>query len=207
MKNRLLIAGVIALGLATIGQAASLRPLLEQERAAMGATHVASVTYADFAAITDTNTALVITNLIASANMGVELVAMRLVTAFDTANTNFTGSLAVTVGDGSDADLYLASTELASDGTEVRVAYGRQDADTITSTVTKQTVTLTDTNAVTAVVVTNATVASTGTVGVRGRKLYTTATPIFATFTPNAEEALGANTAGRVEFYFRLLGL
>jgi hypothetical protein len=65
-------------------------------------------------------------------------------------------------------------------------------------------VSLTDTNAVTAVVVTNATVASTATVGVRAPQLYTSAKGLTFTFTPNAEEALSANTSGAVRFFFRI---
>ena len=99
-------------------QAASFRPLPEQEQVNLGATHVLTMTYADFTETT-TNTAQTFTNVFAvSAKEGVQLVAMQLKTAYDTGNTNYTGSCAVTVGDGADADLYLTSTELASDGTK-----------------------------------------------------------------------------------------
>jgi len=45
-------------------------------------------------------------------------------TAFDTAATNVT-ACTVTVGDGTDADLFLAAMVLASDGTEVWKKYGQ----------------------------------------------------------------------------------
>lgn len=198
---------VFLAGLVQVGSAAQWRPLgVEGAALEGGATHVLTLDYTDLATGTDTNTAVVLTNIVEfAAKTGAELLYMKLNTAFDTANTNFTGSTLLEVGDSADADLFLTSTELASDGTEVFLAYGRRDADTITSTVTKQTVSLTDTNAVTAVVVTNALVASTGTAGVVGRKLYTAANYLKVTFTPNAEEALSANTSGSVSLYFRLL--
>jgi hypothetical protein len=205
---------MLAAGLA---QAASFHPLTEQERANLGATHVATFTYADFTETT-TNTAQTFTNVFAvAAKEGVELVAMQLATAFDTGNTNYTGSVLVEVGDGADADLYLTSTELASDGTEVFLKFGRsvQAATSVISTnvtgLTLQTVTLDGTNA-TALVVTNV-VATTEaqtrlsalTDDSTGRKVYTADDKIEFVFTPNAEEALSANTSGEVKFYFKVI--
>jgi hypothetical protein len=208
-------------------QAASFRPLTEQEKAHLGATHVATITYADFTE-TNTNTAVTLTNVFSvAAKQGVQLMAMQLKTAFTTGNTNYTGSVLVTVGDGADADLYLTSTELDSDGTEVFIKFGRSvQAATSGSlvyaktnapavTITLQTVSLTDTNGVTALCVTNVTATATVTPGtntvlsaltddVTGRKVYTTADNIDFTFTPNAEEALDALTAGEVRFYFKI---
>ena len=168
-----------------------------------GATHYALIKYGDLATSTSTNTALLLTNAV-SAKTGVEFVELLLDQAFDTGNTNFTGSVDLKIGDGSDDDLFLTSTELASDGTEVWIKYGPPDSATITSTVTKQTVSLTDTNGVTALVVTNATVASTAAIGELGRKLYTSAGQIVFTLTPNGNEALDDNTSGEVRLYFRL---
>jgi hypothetical protein len=176
---------------------------LPEMAAHRGATHYALIKSSDFSAVTTTNTALAITNAI-NAKTGVEFVELMMDTAFDTGNTNYTGSVALKIGDGSDDDLFLTSTELASDGTEVFIKYGPPDSATIVSTVTKQTVSLTDTNGVTALVMTNATVASTATIGELGRKLYTSSGQIVFTVTPNTEEALSANTSGEVRCYFRL---
>ena len=209
----------MALLVAGWASAASFRPLLEQERANLGATHEVTIEYSDLAAGTTTNTALTLTNVFdVAAKQGVQLVAMQLVTAFDTGNTNYTGSLAVEVGDGADADLYLTSTELASDGSEVWIKFGRsvQAATSAISTnvtgITLQTVSLADTNGVTALVVTNVVAASAAqtrlsalTDDSTGRKVYTAADTIDFKFTPNAEEAVSANTSGEVRFYFKIV--
>jgi hypothetical protein len=232
MKSKIINLAVlnvfVLLAIGMNAQAAQLVPLDSREAALVGATHVARFTYEDFAASTDTNTALVITNLSPiAAKEQVECVGMVLETSFDTGNTNYTGGMALKVGDSSDDDLFLASTELASDGSEVFVKSGRTDAETITSTVTKQvrtfltgltlqTVSLTDTNGITALAVTNivsasddavtnATVASSAAAGVLGKKVYTAANYLKFTFTPNSEEALSANTKGAVLVYFRKL--
>jgi hypothetical protein len=139
---------------------------------------------------------------------------MRLVTAFDTANTNYTGSLALIVGDGSDTDLFLASTELASDGTEVFVKFPPPHGGTVTVTAATKSVTnVLDVtfNATTTGVVTYATntlmTGATATVAAAelGRKLYASAGSLVFTFTPNAEEAVSENTKGEVEVFFRLI--
>ncbi len=218
----MMIAALVAMA----ANAVTLRPLALEEQANLGATHEVVVKCADFATSTDTNTALVMSNIVIRAGQSVECVAMILTTAFDTANTNYTGSMALKVGDGTDDDLYLTSTELASDGSEVLFKVGRMDAASIASTVTKQvaafltgvtlqTVSLTDTNGITALVgtnivsatanaMTNATVASTGTTGIGGYKLYTADNYLKLTATPNAEEALAANASGSVRILLRI---
>lgn len=177
------VCGLCLIGTSQLVQAASIHPLTSQEQAKVGATHLVIVTYADFAASTSTNTAKSFTNFTAAAGSEVELVEMKLETPFDTGNTNYTGAVALTVGDSSDADLFLTSTELASDGSEVFIKAGRTDVPGVT-------------------VASN--FVATVTAGVRGKKVYTTATPVITTFTPNAEEALSANTAGEVRLYFKV---
>lgn len=196
-------------------QAASLRALDSRERLAWGsATHMIEVTYEDFTETTD-NTAETLTFNVA-AKEGVEFVAMQLVSAFDTASTN-TASLAVTAGDGTDADLYLTSTELASDGTEVWLKFGALNSGTIavtpltTSLEADPVLTLAKDGAN----VTNVTVATTSytvstnatavfTAGELGRKVYTSADTVDLAFTPHAEEATSDFTSGKVRFYFRI---
>lgn len=210
MKKLLTIAmavGVVMLA-ATV-QAASWRPLSVSEAAIMGATHVVRLTYEDFAASTATNTALVISNLHTFAsNDAVECVGMVLERAFDTANTNYTGSCLLTVGDGSDADLYLTSTELASDGSEVAFKFGRADVPTIAVTASPETNTIyylgATTNLLTnTVVFVPPTPTATASAGTTGRKVYTSESWLVLTFTPNAAEALSANLTGAMRIYFR----
>ena len=151
-----------------------------------GGSMLVTVKAADFTE-SATNTAETLT-LSVLAKEGYELMAMELVSAFDTANTNYTGSLAVTVGDGTDADLYLTSTELASDGSEVWLKFAPVTTVTATSTgdaTTNMTVTVTSTE--------------------MGRKVYTADDTIDFTFTPNAEEALDENIRGEVRFWLRKL--
>jgi len=212
MKKTLTIAvmGAAVLGMVGFVQAANWVPLGAQEAAVLGASHVARVTYEDLAASTDTNTALVITNIHPfAAKDAVECVGMVLEQAFTTGNTNYTGSVLLTVGDSSDADLFLTSTELASDGTEVWFKFGRSDVETITVAATLATNTIIYLGA-TNDVLTNTTVyvpakpTATAAAGVAGSTVYTAANYLKLTLTPNAEEALSANTAGAFRLYFRV---
>jgi hypothetical protein len=205
-----ILIGVLVTGMVGLVQAGNWVPLSAQEAALMDATHVARVTFEDMAASTDTNTALVITNLHPfAAKDAVELVGMVLEQAFDTGNTNFTGSVLLTVGDSADADLYLASTELASDGSEVFFKYGRTDVPTLTvaSTLTTNTLIGLDasTNVATNVIIcVSAKPTATAAAGVLAQKVYTAADYLKLTFTPNLNEALSANTSGAVRLYFRV---
>jgi hypothetical protein len=221
-----MLAWAVPMQAATANWYATSLPEMAAHR---GATHYALIKSSDFSAVTTTNTALSITNAI-NAKTGVEFVELMMDTAFDTGNTNYTGSVDLKIGDGSDDDLFLTSTELASDGTEVFIKYGPPNAATIASVLTRQAVNaLTNVSAqtytptfiladgttnTTAIctnvaqlaisVLTNATVASTATIGELGRKLYTSSGQIVFTVTPNTEEALSANTSGEVRCYFRL---
>ena len=212
MKKILTIGLMVLTVLAMVGlvQAANWVPLGAQEAAVLGATHVARVTFEDLADSTDTNTALVITNIHPfAAKDAVECVGMVLETAFTSGNTNYTGSVLLTVGDSSDADLFLTSTELASDGTEVWFKFGRSDVETITVAATLATNTIIYLGA-TNDVLTNTTIyvpakpTASAAAGVAGQKIYTAANYLYLTLTPNAEEALSANTAGAFRLYFRV---
>jgi len=192
MKKLGLMVAILAV--ASLTMAATFRPLPEQEQAYIGATHVATIGYAD---LTDTNvnTAQTLTNVVSvEAKQGVQLVAMQLITAFNAGN-NATGSVAVIVGDGTDTDLYLTSTELNSNLTEVWLKYGRS-VQAATSGVITNVIGAT-TNLVT--------VLTALTDDVTGRKLYTASDTIDFTFTPNAVNSLSQNTAGEVRFYFKII--
>jgi hypothetical protein len=185
MKSLFKIVFVIAVMVSINSMAANLTPCDSREAALLGATHVLRIGLSDLASSTSTNTALVLVNNIISAKEQLECVNMVLDQAFDTGNTNDTGSVALKVGDSTDDDLYLTSTELASDGSEVFLKYGRADVPSVT-------------------VASN--FVATVTAGVTGKKIYTAANYIKVTLTPNAEEALSANTKGAVSIYFRKTG-
>lgn len=175
-----------------------------------GATHMAVFKSTDFSASTTSNTALLVTNSI-PASCSVEIVAMVLDTPFSVGTTNYTDSCLLTIGDGSDGDYFMSSTELASDGTEVIVQFGRPTGYTLVSTPTATTTNLVyldaSTNATTNAVVTGVSVASVATPAELGRKLYATAGSLVFTFTPDANQALSAFVAGEVRVYFRLFQL
>jgi hypothetical protein len=184
------VMGVV-LAMALTCQGATFRPLPNESKADMGATHVAVITSADLAGAT-TNTCT-ITNVVTAAKQGYELVAMVLVTAFVDNATNAHASTAIIVGDGDDDNLYLTSTELNSVGTEVFLKYGR-DAEAVTIT----NVVGTTTN--TYIVRSAESVAAPA----YGQKLYTAAGAITTTFTGTAAYALSTLDAGEVRLYFRV---
>jgi len=124
---------IIALLLAVNVWAASVRPVPEQGKGEYDATHVVELTYEDWSE-TSTNTEETITDLfVLEAKQGVECVAMYLVEAFSTGNTNYTGSSALMVGDSGTNNAFLTSTELNSDGTEVWLKYGTSAQQLYTS--------------------------------------------------------------------------
>jgi hypothetical protein len=182
MKHgRISIAMILALAawvfIAPPASAQKIRQVTEQEKAETGANWVYEVAFGDFTS-TATNTAQTLTmNIVAK--QGVTLVAMTLPTAFDTSSGSmWTSSCAVTVGDGTDADLYLTSTELASDGTEVFLKYGRTvwSSGAATDDVTFA----------------------------YSPKVYTGSDTIDFAFTPDNTEMLSSNTSGKVRFWFNI---
>lgn len=140
MKRKLWMMTFVAcvLALSTSAWATALRPLDTSAAAWYGATHVVEITDEDLTE-TSTNTAQTITNLFTVAsNSTVELVAMELVEAFSDDATNAFNSVAVTVGDGDDTDLFLQSTEVSLYGTMVWIKPGRvwQGTNTVVAAVT-----------------------------------------------------------------------
>lgn len=210
MKKKCRLIGLVALLLMAMAVlpagANDYRQLSISEMARFGATHAWTLTYKDFAASTSTNTALAITNVVA-ANTAVFFKGMVLNDAFSVETTNYTGSCALIVGNGTDTDLFLASTELASDGSEVYVKYGPPSTYAVTATMGTQAVAYLglSTNALTNTIIftSNVTAAVTGTI--LGHVLYSSAGVIVATFTPNTEEALSQNVKGQVTLYLQLI--
>jgi hypothetical protein len=130
-KVMVLAALVVAAGVAS---GASVRTLTVQERALWGADTAVTITHADLTT-TNVNTAQTLTNVLdVSANHYWQCVAMQLTTAFTVGTTNYTDALGLTVGDGTSASLFLDSTELASDGTEVFLKAGRKHEGALSQT-------------------------------------------------------------------------
>ena len=202
MKRIVMTVAVVlaVLAWAVPAQAWEWLPLDTRQAAVYGATHMARFTYKD---MTATSGSQAFTNSI-PAKYAVEFVQQQLVTPFATAHAYKTNSVALIVGDGSDTDLFLASTELASDGTEVYAKFGPAHGYTITPVVTMQRATVIGATGITnALVVTNVTVTATAAAGELGRKLYSTAGNLVFTFTPT-DEALSTQTAGEVRMFFRV---
>jgi len=208
----------------------TVQPITAQEAAYHGgATHVVELDHDDFSETT-TNTAETVALFSVAANTGVQFVYSQLITAFqDTTDTNHTQS-ALTIGDGTDVDLFMASQELNANGTEVWVQFSRANGGTVA--ITPQTTSLTygtnvtyattnlvylnaSTNATTNAVATSAALQTTSstvatnvtalfTAAALGEKLYTAADTVDAVLTPNSADATASLNAGRVRLYFRL---
>lgn len=200
-----MIGMVIGLALAALAVTATastnVYPATEQERAFYGATHVLALDFNDLAGQTTTNRAFT-NDVSVKAGSYVEFVTAKLFVPFDTGNTNYTGSVAVKVGDTTDDDYYLTSTEWASDGTEVFAALARQSGVTYVTTNLVTTIYDFYSNAVQ--VVTGQVSTAVGTTASYGSKYYSAAGTLRITLTPNSQEALSANTQGKASLYFRI---
>jgi len=197
----------VVLALSLFGMAATAQEVIRMDSlqaSALGANYQTIFTYADFSSFTTTNSAAVITSTV-PAKIGLSLVAMVLETAFDGSgvSTSYTQSVTVKVGDGSDDDYFLTSTELASDGTEVFVKYGAPTAYAVTATTTSLVYTAGDASIKTQAIVTA--VSGAATASALNQKYFSAAGTVVYTFTPSAEISLSQMTSGRVKFYWREL--
>jgi hypothetical protein len=159
------------------------------EMAEKHATDYVVIKASDFTQ-TATNTAEAFSNSIPT-NCIVQFEYLALHTPFDNGTNAFTTSTALTIGDGTTANLYLESTELNVDGTEILF---RPAVSMTTGTVL--------TNLIAAATNYNSTFLRAPAAGVVGYKVYTTAAPVVLTFTPNSDEALSTLTSGEVRLYF-----
>lgn len=94
-------------------------PLSLNTTAKTGYTHKVIVPYTAItaaAAATDTTATLALLDV--TAGDEVRAAGFNLTTAFDASDTNI-NSLLIEVGDGSDTDRFIASQQLAADGTEI----------------------------------------------------------------------------------------
>jgi hypothetical protein len=191
MKTRVKLMAGLALvawiGAIVVAVAApQLVPLGVEEKAQYGATHVLEAKFDDFAAWTTTNTSCTITSAIPIGSF-IEFRLLKLDSAFDNALTN-TFSMTVIAGTALDDDLFLASTELAKDGTEILTAVKRADEWTATMTATGSLASI------------GATIAATD----YGDLYCTAATNILTKFTPSYSHMLSSNTVGKVRMYWRI---
>lgn len=204
---------VMVMVLAAGTQAATVTGLGIAERATFGATHVLTLTYADLATGTATNI-LTFTNLMAFASGDAVscpwYVLKRSFGSTVTTDGVYTvTNVAIQVGDSAAADTFLTSTEMGKIANPVVVKRGVGDVITPTATaittMTLQKVSLTDTNGVTASVVTNATAATAVTVvpGSSGTKVYSADDYLKVTVTGASGEALSSNVFGVVQVYLK----
>jgi len=154
-----------------------------------GANRMVTFKYMDLTNTT-TNVAQTVSNVLnIAAASSVELKAMRLVTPFASGNTNYVGSLLVTVGDSAGVNTFLTSNQLHAESNYTTLAMGYPASTTFTAVVASVT------NSYTVPVV-NTQV---------GLKTYSSGDYLRFVFTPSAYEAVGTNTAGEVRFYFRII--
>jgi len=123
--ERLWVLMAVFLVVCVTGLAVEVDLLPAETKLETGATHLVRVTHADLTETVDNTAQTLGSSFAVAAKQGVELVAMVLVTPFTDDATNAFSTTTVTVGDGTDADLYLDSTELNSYGTEVFLKWGR----------------------------------------------------------------------------------
>ena len=163
-----------------------LTKLSVQEAAQWGATHVLELDYNSFKGLTtSTNTTTVITNALPAGSL-VRFELMKLDQAFDC--DTYTDSLLVYSGWAADTDGFMASTEVAADGTEVFGA--------VTKILLEQGPYITGgTN-----VLTNITYQS------HGWQYFSTASNILTTVKQNSHgSCISSNIAGKIRFFFRII--
>lgn len=211
-SRSLLIVGMgLMTAVATALAGSGPQPITAQEAALNGgATHKQVIKWSDFATITGTNGATYTnSDFVVGAKQGVELVYMKLKTAFEYTTTNGLSSITLIAGDGTDTDLFLDSTEVCVHGTEVFAKYGRLGGVAITSASTNFVVSTTaaaggtlTTNAVTYV----SAVGTTGAASDVGRKLYTSADTVDLIFTPTGTAwSLSQCNVGEVWLYWKII--
>jgi hypothetical protein len=190
-----MVAAALALAAVPAAKAYTWGPISSQEAAQWGGNYLFTWTHNDLTNTT-TNATQTFTLPVVS-NSSVELAVFVLDEACDSGDTNYTGSTLLHIGDGTDADLYLTSTELNVDGTEIWFKLPPVNSNTVTLTLQ----TGVHTNDARAVV-TNATL--TVAEALLGGKVYTVDDTVDVVFTPNAEESVSALSNGAGRAYFRI---
>lgn len=104
--------------------------LNHQEQIKSGYTHKIKLTYEDLT-VTATATAQTFEAISVAAGQAVVACGLRVVTALSDASDNAFNDTAITVGDGSDPDRFLTSTQLNVNGTEVLYKVTANAVDTL----------------------------------------------------------------------------
>jgi hypothetical protein len=228
MKKKCVIAlmtGIVSLFALTQARGYEVGPIADST---LGATHQVTIYHSDLTTAT-TNTAQTLTIFPVQAKTSVEVVGMVLVTAFEDTADAAHNSTALTVGDGTDPDLFLTSTELNDNGSKVWIKYGRGTFALTTASATRTNLTnVTIANATTNItyigaggttntlaVMTGATLTKTTAAQASltsasiaeslGQKVYTSTDTVDFTFTPNAADAVSALNAGEVRIFLRVV--
>jgi hypothetical protein len=174
MKKVMVMVAAVVL-MAGFVQAQDVRLLTVNESVAVGATHAVTLEHTDLTTTT-TNTAQTF-NVPVLAKQGVEVVAYVLREPFQDVATNGNNTLTLTVGDGTDADLFLTSTEMCVDGTEVFLKFPAP----MVNSGTASNVTL-----------------------LASSKVYTADGNMVLTVTPHTNYGVAAMDKGKVEVFFRV---
>ena len=104
--------------------------LSNQEKADSGYTHAIKLTHADLTETTaDTDQTIALLNAVEGT--AVLACGMKLVTAFQDASDTSAATVAVIIGDGSDTNRFLTSTELCTHGTEILAKVTANSVDTL----------------------------------------------------------------------------
>jgi len=181
MKNTVgFVAVVVALLVFVVAgaKAQTVRPLTVNEAVAWGgATHAVTLDVADLTT-TNGNTAQTF-SVPVLAKQGASVVAYTLETAFQDTAPVTNNTLALTVGDGSTADLFLTSTEMCVDGTEVYLKFPEA--------------------------VYNSTGQATNVTLAARSKVYTADGNMVLTVTPKAANGVSEMDTGKVTLYVRIL--
>ena len=178
------------------------------ESAAYGATYVTIIDAEDLASFgAVTNATVAITSTV-PAKVGLTMAGMILEAGFNDsialgATGAITNSILLTVGDGSDADYFLTSTQIAADGTEVFVQFSPVASGTIA--ITPQTTLIYPAGTTNAgpAVMTNATAAFTG--SRLGAKYYAASGSVVYTLVTAGDTVLEDISTGKLKIYWREL--
>jgi hypothetical protein len=176
----ILMVAVVVVLVSVIARAADMWPLSAQEAMMHpGSTHCVEFSHESLTETTDNAVQTNSTLFTVAANTAVRLIEMVLVTPFDDSLYTGDNSTLLTVGDGTDADYYLTSTELNDSlSTAVYLKEGRSTWNTTGLT--------------------------NGVVLDSGMKVYTSADTIDFAFTPATGYDLEDLTSGKVRCFFRI---
>lgn len=187
----------------------TIKPASLQEMARYGATHVLEYTHDDLTQ-TATNTATIVTNTVA-APFSLEFRGFILDTAFDSRVVTNAHSMTVSFGPSTATTKWLNAIQIASDGTPtVKSTFGTDytAAPTLTSTPTIARMSVVGSNE-TYSVVSNVTVATTGTVAMTSPLLSAQTSDVKLLLTlsePGADRSPADFDSGKFRIFLRILG-